>query len=182
MKDWSGYSILVVDDDDRLRERLVTGMTRRGLEVHHAPDARTALELARLVEPELAVIDLRMPGEQGLELLRALMQLEDSPKVVILTGYGSIANALEAIRLGATHYLQKPANVEEILLSFQRDELPNDGLLESADSVPTLARTEWEHINRILTDCNGNIRQAARKLGIHRRTLQRKLAKFPVQR
>ena len=179
--DFAGYSILVVDDDERFRERLVAGLERRDLEVYQAENAEQGITLAMEIEPELAVIDLRMPGQSGLHLLKELMTMDHPPKVVMLTGYGSIANALEAVRLGATHYLQKPANVDEILTAFLRDELDSDDELEVADVVPSLARTEWEHINRILTDCNGNIRQASRKLGIHRRTLQRKLAKFPAK-
>ena len=100
--------------------------------------------------------------------------------MVVLTGYGSIATALEAVRLGARHYLTKPADVDEILAAFAR-ERPADSSPSPA-AVPTLARVEWEHINRVLADCGGNVSQAARVLGIHRRSLQRKLAKFPSAR
>jgi two-component system response regulator RegA len=99
--------------------------------------------------------------------------------VVVLTGYGSIATALEAIRLGARHYLTKPADVDEILAAFDRE---RSGSPREPSPVPSLARVEWEHINRVLADCGGNISEAARVLGIHRRSLQRKLAKFPAPR
>ncbi len=181
---FADHCILLVDDDERLRERMSKALVRRGLEVYEAADAEQGLELARQVEPELMLVDLRMPGDSGLTLIsqvRALAEI-DQPKIVVLTGYGSIATALEAVRRGATHYLQKPANAEEVLLAFRRDELGPDEDLEVAGEVPSLARAEREHIERILMDCNGNIRQAARQLGIHRRTLQRKLAKFPVKR
>lgn len=178
------HCILLVDDDERFREQMGKALTRRGLEVHHAADAAQGLEKAREVEPELMLIDLRMPGDSGLTLITKIRALQefDQPKIVVLTGYGSIATALEAVRRGALHYLQKPANAEEVLLAFRRDELEPDEDLEPPKEVPSLARAEREHIERILTDCNGNIRQAARQLGIHRRTLQRKLAKFPVKR
>jgi two-component system response regulator RegA len=109
---------------------------------------------------------------------------------VVLTGYGSIATALEAVRLGATHYLTKPADVDEILAAFARGRAPHEheaavapGAPEAGSaSTPTLARVEWEHINRVLADCGGNVSQAARVLGLHRRSLQRKLAKFPTSR
>lgn len=178
------HCIVLVDDDERFRTHMGKALERRGLEVHHAGDAQQGLELVREIEPELMLIDLRMPGDSGLMLITKVRELEaiEQPRIVVLTGYGSIATALEAVRRGATHYLQKPANAEEVLLAFRRDELAPEEPLETPESVPSLARAEWEHIDRILTDCNGNIRQAARQLGIHRRTLQRKLAKFPVKR
>ena len=100
----------------------------------------------------------------------------------MLTGYGSIATALEAVRLGATHYLTKPADVDDILAAFARAHRAPSELPTAPHDVPSLARTEWEHIHRVLTDCGGNISQAARLLGLHRRSLQRKLAKYPASR
>ena len=120
-----------------------------------------------------------MPGRSGLDLVRELHAVDPATKIVVLTGYGSIATAIEAMRLGATYYLSKPADVDDVLAALARSAAPP---LESspADYVaPSLARAEWEHINRVLADCGGNISAAARRLGIHRRSLQRKLQKYP---
>jgi len=178
-------SILVVDDDEVFRRRLVRAFEERGYDARGAADADEALALAGEESPELATVDLRMPGTTGLELVRALAELDPTTNIVVLTGYGSIATALEAVRLGATHYLTKPADVDEILAAFRRAEggvaaAPDPQLLET--EAPSLARMEWEHINRVLADCGGNVSLAAKRLGIHRRSLQRKLSKFPVQR
>lgn len=178
----TAHSVLVVDDNEVFRTRLVRAFGDRGWEAQGAEDGETALGIAQNESPEHAVVDLRMPGMGGLEVVRALKQLDPTTNIVVLTGYGSIATALEAIRLGATHYLTKPADVDDIIAGFSRASTPPDELPETPDQVPSLARTEWEHINRILADCGGNISQAARLLGIHRRSLQRKLAKHPVLR
>jgi two-component system response regulator RegA len=178
-------TILIVDDDERLRERLVRAMKDRGLEASGAPDVESALALARVDSPELAVVDLRMPGRGGLDLVKELLAIDPTTRVVVLTGYGSIATAIEAMRLGAVHYLQKPANTDEILAAFDRSPSPpTDASTPEAPlhEVPSLARVEWEHIQRVMQDCNNNISQAARLLGLHRRSLQRKLMKDPVRR
>ncbi len=175
--DENSRSILIVDDDDALRERLVRALSARGYEARGAADAPAALESARADAPEMCLVDLRMPGPSGLELLKELLEIEPAMQVVMLTGYGSIATAIEAIRLGAVHYLPKPADVDEILGAFTRapGEPPPPGEFEAA----SLARAEWEHIQRVLSDTNGNVSEAARRLGIHRRSLQRKLQKHP---
>jgi two-component system response regulator RegA len=171
-------SILLVDDDDRFRDRLARAFAARGYEVRTAPDYEGAVTLARAESPELAVVDLRMPGRSGLDLVRELRAIDAATKIVVLTGYGSIATAVDAIHLGAAHYLAKPADVDDILAAFGRAETPAS--VPPADfPTPTLARTEWEHINRVLSDCDGNVSEAARRLGIHRRSLQRKLQRFP---
>jgi len=175
-------SVLVVDDDERFRSRLARAFRERGYDVREAASAEEAIELARVESPEYAVVDLRMPGQGGLEAVRRLKQIDPSSNVVVLTGYGSIATALEAVRLGATHYLTKPAEIDELLSAFERAALSPLEDAPPPDTVASLARTEWEHINRVLTECGGNISQAARLLGMHRRSLQRKLAKFPVAR
>ena len=170
--------MLVVDDDAVLRDRLARALAERGYDVRTAGSADEALARAREESPELAVVDLRMPGRSGLELVRELKALDESTRVVVLTGYGSIATALEAVRMGATHYLQKPADADEVLAAFTR----GGGSAPSVEEdfrAPSLARAEWEHINRVLADCAGNISEAARRLGIHRRSLQRKLSKHP---
>ncbi|MBK7861441.1 MAG: response regulator [Archangiaceae bacterium] len=170
-------SILVVDDDEALRNRLARAFSDRGLDVRTAADGAAALELARAESPELAVVDLRMPGASGLDVVRELKAVDETTRIVVLTGYGSIANAVEAVRLGAVNYLTKPADADQVLAALE-------GKNAAADEpvTPSLARTEWEHINRVLTDCEGNISEAARRLGVHRRSLQRKLQKHPPRR
>jgi two-component system, response regulator RegA len=172
-------SILVVDDDAVLRERLARAFRSRGLEARTAGSSEEALRLAHEESPELAVVDLRMPGRSGLELIRDLKTIDLSTRIVILTGYGSIATAIDAMRLGATYYVPKPADADDILAAFTRGEAPPLEPPKGEFPVPTLARAEWEHINRVLSDCGGNVSEAARRLGIHRRSLQRKLQKFP---
>lgn len=178
-------SVLVVDDEATFRERLGKAFADRGFDVMLAPDGATALALAQADSPEYAVVDLRMPGPSGLEVVRGLHALDVTTKIVVLTGYGSIATALEAVRSGAVHYLTKPADLDEILAAFSLGEdSPPVASSETATptTVPSLARVEWEHIERVLVSCQGNITQAAKLLGIHRRSLQRKLSKFPVRR
>ena len=173
---------LVVDDDRVFRERLARALRQRGHDVRVADDVPTAMALARQETPERAIVDMKMPGGSGLELVRDLRALDPSTAIVVLTGYGSIANAIDAIRLGATHYLQKPADVNDILAAFERGE-PTTELAPaetpSTVQAPTLARAEWEHMQRVLSDTAGNISEAARRLGMHRRSLQRKLQKVP---
>jgi two-component system response regulator RegA len=175
-------SLLIVEDDDVLRSRLARAFRERGFEVREAADAPSAGAQARRESPEYALVDLRLPGGSGLDVVRALASIDSTTNVVVLTGYGSIATAIEAVRLGATHYLTKPADVDEILAGFARAK--GGGAVEhsASESTPSLARVEWEHINRVLADCGGNVSQAARALGIHRRSLQRKLSKYPSSR
>lgn len=174
-------SVLVVDDDEVFRKRLVRAFTERGFEARGAHDFESARKAAEEESPEYAVVDLKMPGKSGLEVVRVLHEIDPTTNIVVLTGYGSIATALEAVRLGATHYLTKPADMEEILQGFRRRELPPEKLPEPT-AVPSLDRVEWEHIHRVMVECQGNVSMAARLLGIHRRSLQRKLAKHPSLR
>lgn len=170
---------LLVDDDQVFRERLARALVRRGFAVETAGGYDEAI--TRLGEDppiDRAVIDLRMPGPNGLELLRDLQLRSPDTKVVVLTGYGSIATAVDAVKLGAINYLPKPADADDVIAAFARGEKPAlSGPVEPYDA-PSLARTEWEHIQRVLSDCGGNISEAARRLGIHRRSLQRKLQKY----
>ena len=167
-------SILVVDDDDVLRMRLEKSFTRRGLTVFVAADFESAVDQANQNSPDLAVLDLKMPGKSGLDLLKTLKEQSPDTKIVILTGYGSITNAVEAVKLGAVNYVTKPADADDVLNAF--GEKPDaDG--EPDFPPPSLASAQWEHIQRVLADCGGNISEAARRLDIPRRTLQRKLKK-----
>lgn len=167
-------TLLLVDDDAVYRERLAKALVARGYEVRTAASEEEAAAQAEGESPELAVVDLRMPGGSGLDLLRRLKAIDSTTRVLMLTGYGSIATALEAVRLGAVHYLTKPADVDDILAAFN----PAGSRPEAADQdTPSLARVEWEHIQRVLADCDGNLSEAARRLGMHRRSLQRKAAR-----
>jgi two-component system response regulator RegA len=175
-----GPLVLIVDDDQRLREQLARAFARRGYVPMVAADHDQAVALASEHEPEMAVIDLRMPGPSGLELLRRLRQIDPETRVVMLTGYGSIATAIEAVKLGAVHYLQKPADADEILAAFEKDRGDTrEGTVDADVQVPSLERVKWEHMSRVLEDCGGNVSEAARKLKLHRRSLQRMLQKLP---
>lgn len=175
-------SILLVDDDETLRERLARALRERGYDVRTAGNADEAMAKVREDSPELAVLDLKMPGRSGIELLKEMRVYDPATEVLILTGYGSIATAVEATKLGAVGYVPKPVDADEILAAFSR--MRGERPLAQAGPVetPSLARAEWEHIQRVLSDCGGNISEAARRLGIHRRSLQRKLQKYPPAR
>ena len=167
-------TILIVDDDDTFRERLVLAMRDRGLDAVGAGDYASAVALAAEDSPELAVIDLRLRDASGVDLVRALKDIDAATAIVVLTGYGSIATAVESVKNGAIGYLTKPANADQILAALQ-------GQQPAADvEVPSLARVEWEHLQRVLSDCGGNVSEAARRLNMHRRSLQRKLSKNPA--
>src|ERR1017187_9105842 len=173
---------LVVDDDDIFRTRLCRAFAARGWEAIGAADGASALELAAQSSPDLAVVDLRLPGMSGLDIVQGLRRLDETTCIIMLTGYGSIATALTATKLGANHYLSKPADADQILNAWSQISAGESDHLPAHDSpVPSLARVEWEHIQRVLTDCEGNVSQAAKLLGLHRRSLQRKLAKYPPQ-
>jgi two-component system response regulator RegA len=172
-------TFLIVDDDTAFRDRLVRALIARGLQARGAPCSADALAFARATLPEAATVDLRMPGGGGLDLIRDLLALSPRIQIVVLTGYGNIATAVEAVRRGAIDYLTKPLDTDQILAAF--DPAAHKSTDAATELTPTLARVEWEHIQRILTDCNGNISKAARKLGLHRRSLQRKLGKLPPE-
>lgn len=171
-------SILIVDDDEILRTRLSRAFRNRGFDVMEAENYDSAITTLQDTKPDRAVLDLKMPGNSGMELLKELKRISPETEAIVLTGYGSITNAVNAIKLGAVNYVTKPADAEEILAAFSNpepDQLPAD-----AESISTrsLAEAEWEHIHRVLADCGGNISEAARRLDIPRRTLQRKLKKL----
>lgn len=173
-----GRSLLLVDDDDVLRERMAKSFAARGYDVRTANSPDAAVAEAQRESPEFAVVDLRMPGGSGLLVVEALRGIDSTTRVVVLTGWGSVPTAVEAMKKGAHFYLQKPATVTEIEAAFGDE----PRLLPSDEELPSLARAEWEYLQRALAECQGNISEAARRLGVHRRSLQRKLQKYPPAR
>src|SRR3569833_457276 len=173
-------SLLLVDDDAVFCEVLARALTRRGFAVQVAHDVEGATVIAERDPPEYAVVDLKMQGSSGLQLVQRLKALDVHTRIVVLTGYASIATAREAIKLGAVHYLSKPADADEIVRAFAHEsgnaEMPID------DGRPSIDRLEWEYIQKTLHECGGNVSATARMLGMHRRSLQRKLQKRPVKR
>ena len=178
----TSLSILLVDDDEGFRERLARALRDRGHEVRTAGSPAEALQRASEDSPECAVVDLRMPGGSGLEVVSGLKALDPATAVLVLTGYGSIATAVEAVRRGALHYLSKPVDADELLQAFARGGPLPPSEAPDEPTAPSLARAEWEHIQRVLTDAGGNVSEAARRLGLHRKSLQRKLQKYPPRR
>lgn len=170
----AGRSILVVDDDETLRMRMAKAFEKRGYVAWTAACCDDVEAILRDKRPARAVLDLKMPGRSGLETLRILLEQSPETQAVILTGYGSISNAVDAIKIGAVNYVTKPANADEILAAFEQGDEPLTRELQPQ----SLAEAEWDHIQRVLNDCGGNISEAARQLDIPRRTLQRKLKKL----
>lgn len=172
-------AILLVDDDVTLRLVLERAFRRRGLTVLSAGNSQQALQLAQAHQPQRALLDLKIDQESGLQLLPKLLDCCPNIDIVMLTGYSSIATAVEAIKLGAINYLCKPVDADEILQAFAQRE--GDPDTTPAADPPSVNRLEWEHIQKVLTEYEGNISATARALGMHRRTLQRKLQKRPVR-
>ncbi|NOT16269.1 MAG: response regulator transcription factor [Methylotenera sp.] len=172
-------SLLLVDDDEAFLSVLAPAMKKRGFSVTTANSAEAGFEVAKIDPPEFAVVDLKMSGNSGLVLVRQLAGLEAGTRIVVLTGFASIATAVEAIKLGATHYLAKPVDADEIVAAFGK-QAGNDEV-ELANNPLTIDRLEWEHLQRVLAECEGNISETARRLNMHRRTLQRKLSKSQMK-
>ncbi len=154
-------------------------MTERNFLVTVAHDVPSALESLEKFTPDYAVVDLNMPGPSGLELVSKLHEINSDTNIIVLTGYASIATAVESIKLGATHYLTKPADADEIVAAFHRQQ--GDSEMPLAERPISVNRLEWEHIQKVLAECDGNVSKTARQLNMHRRTLQRKLKKRPVK-
>ena len=166
---------LVVDDDEVFRTRLCRALEKRNWEASPAANGEAALAFARDRSPDMVLVDLRMPGMSGLEVVQELRAIDSSMAIIVLTGYGSIPTAISAMKQGANHYLSKPADADQILSAYENLQVSRDRAPDVPTSVPTLARVEGEHMQRVLADCGGNFSQAARLLGIHRCSLQRKL-------
>jgi two-component system, response regulator RegA len=171
-------SLLLADDDITFCRVLSAALEKRGFAVTVAHSVEEALPPAKNNPPEFAVVDLKMGGASGLALVKILHDLDPNTRIVVLTGYASIATAVEAIKLGATQYLAKPANADEIVAAFSHTPDGNAPLRTQPAQIDLL---EWEHIQRVLGEHDGNISATARALNMHRRTLQRKLAKPPLR-
>ncbi len=171
--------ILIVDDNDVFANVLANSLKKRGYKTIVANCVNSAIQFAQEESPGLAVIDLKIDTESGLDLLQSLKQINPDIKMLILTGYSSIATAVEAIKFGAIDYLCKPADADEILAALTQQK---ESSAPIASDPPSVGRMEWEHIQKVLKENDGNISATARSLGMHRRTLQRKLQKRPVKR
>ncbi len=167
--------LLLVDDDVTFCRVLATALQRRGYEVSVAHDIAVANQHIEQAVPQFAVLDLRLLDGSGLKLVSRLKAADESVRIVVLTGYGSISTAIDAIKLGATHYLTKPANTDQIVAAFGAAQPDPDA--PPSEELQSVNRLEWEHIQRVLHDVDGNVSAAARALHMHRRTLQRKLSK-----
>jgi len=172
--------LLLVDDDPTFTRVMARAMSRRGLQVSIAGSAEEGFALAKQDIPDYAVLDLKMEGDSGLVLLPKLLELDPEMRVLILTGYSSIATAVEAIKRGACNYLCKPADADDVLAALLSQHADLDSLVP--ENPMSVDRLQWEHIQRVLSEHDGNISATARALGMHRRTLQRKLQKRPVRR
>lgn len=170
-------TLLLVDDDAALCATLGASLASRGFDVTTASSGAEAIRLIHRESPEYAIVDLRLPDGHGLKLISALVTADPHTRIVVLTGYGSVPTAVEAIKLGATYYLAKPTDVEALIQAFHRDEGSDD--TPASDKPMSLKRLEWEQIQRVLHEHHGNISATARALSMHRRTLQRKIAKRP---
>lgn len=169
---------LVVDDDEPFCNRLVRALADRGFSAQGALSAESALALFEANPASNVIIDLKLGQDSGLTLVRKLGERVPRPAMVMLTGYGTIATATTAMKLGAIHYLTKPVGVDQILSAFASTP---SALNSSSVPMPSLAQVEWNHINQVLDSCDGNVTLAAKALGLHRRSLQRKLQKAPTR-
>lgn len=175
--DETGDTLLIIDDDAPLRKRMARAMEKRGFDVVAVESVAMGIEVARRSPPRFALVDMRLGDGSGLDVVKVLREVREETRVVMLTGYGNIATAVAAVKAGAVDYLPKPADadaVEAALLAGEDD----IALLPAAPENPMSAdRVRWEHIQRVFEQCNRNVSETARRLGMHRRTLQRILAK-----
>lgn len=173
--------LLLVEDDRVFAGALGRALTRRGFEVTTAFSHAEAMARLQGRQPDYAVVDLRLGEDNGLRLIPELRSAMPTIRILLLTGYASIATAVEAIKRGADDYLAKPVDADAVVRALLASEPENAGEDALPATAMPLRRVEWEHIQRTLLECDGNISEAARRLGLHRRTLQRRLDKRPVR-
>jgi two-component system response regulator RegA len=173
--------VLLIDDDEVFTRVLARALVARGFDVGVAANRAEALASARENRPDHAVLDLKLGEDSGLALIPELLAIHADLRILLLTGYASIATAVEAIKRGAWDYLAKPVDADQVVQALRGAGHDGDEATAPAFAAPPLKRLEWEHIQRVLAECEGNISEAARRLGLHRRTLQRKLSKRPVR-
>ena len=172
--------ILVIDDDENFRKRLARAFRARGLVAFEAENQAIAEELALREQPDYITLDLKMENESGLVVLKKLLEINQKFKIAILTGYGTINTTVTALKIGAVNYLTKPIDADSILKSFEENEAKETTKIDNINiETPTLSQVEWDHINRVIDEHDGNISKASVALGLHRRSLQRKLGKMP---
>ncbi len=172
--------LLIVDDEKDFCQIMARVQKRAGFDVLIAHHIASACQLTLQYQPEYALVDLKIEQESGLELVQQLLMIQPQMRIVILTGYASISTAVEAIKLGAVQYLTKPAEKEDIINALLGENQANPQI-EIPRRPMSLKRLEWEHLQKVLADHQGNISATAKSLGMHRRTLQRKLQKYPVR-
>ncbi|WP_068311234.1 ActR/PrrA/RegA family redox response regulator transcription factor [Polycladidibacter hongkongensis] len=166
--------LLIVDDDHAFLTRLERAMQKRGFETEIASGVKEALGRVAIQAPDYAVVDMRLEDGSGLDVVEAIRMKKPEARAIILTGYGNIATAVTAVKLGAIDYLSKPADADDVYAALTR--LPNEKA-EPPENPMSADRVRWEHIQRIYELCDRNVSETARRLNMHRRTLQRILAK-----
>ena len=172
--DFADKSLLIVDDDNPLRDRLARAMEKKGFKVFQAANVQQGINHAQNIPPTFAVIDLRLGDGSGLEVVKVIQKLKKDSRVIMLTGYGNIPTAVAAVKAGAIDYIPKPADADDV----ERALLASAGSQAIPPENPMTAdRVKWEHIHRVFELCNRNVSETARRLKMHRRTLQRILSK-----
>ena len=174
INEFEDKSLLIVDDDNPFRERLARAMEKKGFTVTQAESVKKGIESLKLLKPAFAVVDLRLNDGNGLEVVKKIQNLNNNSKIIMLTGYGNIPTAVAAIKHGAIDYLSKPADADDVEKALLAD--PKSKALPPENPM-TADRVKWEHIHRVFELCNRNVSETARRLKMHRRTLQRILSK-----
>ena len=172
--DFSDKSLLLVDDDNPFRERLARAMEKKGFEVIQAEGVKKGIDAVKSKKPAFAVVDLRLNDGNGLEVVKEIQNSNENSRIVMLTGYGNIPTAVSAIKQGAIDYMSKPADADDVEKALLAD--PNKKA-DPPENPMSADRVKWEHIHRVFELCNRNVSETARRLKMHRRTLQRILSK-----
>ena len=174
LEDFEDKSLLIVDDDDPLRGRLSRAMEKKGFLVKGAKTEAEAIDIIQKTPPNFAVVDLRLEGGNGLKIVKFLSSSRKEARIIMLTGYGNLPTAVEAVKAGAMDYLAKPADADDVEAALLA---PTDSKAKPPENPMSADRVKWEHIHRVFELCNRNVTETARKLKMHRRTLQRILSK-----
>ena len=174
VKDYKDKSLLIVDDDNPFRERLSRAMEKKGFVVTQAESVKKGIDSLKITKPAFAVIDLRLNDGNGLEVVKEIQRLNNNSRIIMLTGYGNIPTAVAAVKHGAIDYLAKPADADDVEKALLADPKSK---AQPPENPMTADRVKWEHIHRVFELCNRNVSETARRLKMHRRTLQRILSK-----